>query len=44
LNKVIAKDWELLASFLTARFVGDAQKRRTGKMQTLEILMFGGCI
>jgi hypothetical protein len=44
LTKVIAKAWKMIASFLTARFVGDAQKRRAGKVQTLEILEFGGCI
>jgi hypothetical protein len=44
LNKVIAKAWELIASILAARFIGDAQKRWAGKAQILEILQLRGCI
>jgi hypothetical protein len=32
LKKVVAKARELIASFLLARFIGDAQKRRAGKV------------
>jgi hypothetical protein len=33
LNKAIAKAWESIGSIPAARFIGDAQKRRTGKME-----------
>jgi hypothetical protein len=35
---------QLPDDFLTARFTVDLRKRRTGKVQMLEILQLGGCI
>jgi len=43
-NKVIAKALELIETFPTARFIGDAQKRRAGNVQILETPQLRGCI
>ena len=40
-------DYERLGidrGFVTARMLGDAQVRRTGKVENKEILQFRGCI
>jgi hypothetical protein len=41
LNEAIAKVWELIASVLAARFIGDARKCRAGRVLILEILLLG---